>query len=161
MKRLVSISVPDFISNTMFPVLAAKELRLFEDEGLDVEVQLLTGFRAIQALRVGAVDFYASTAEEPLAVFPNWDGAKLLAALAHGTPYLLVMRADLADGRNDLQVLSERSTDWGRPGAGASAQASSPAGRNRLGKGANRDRTHPRNEWARRIDRRHRRPSAG
>jgi ABC-type nitrate/sulfonate/bicarbonate transport system substrate-binding protein len=97
------IGVPDLISNTMFPVLAAKELRLFEAEGLQVEVQLHTGFRAIQALRDGVVDFYASTAEEPLALFPNWNGAKLLAALAQGTPYVLVMRSDLAVPRNELQ----------------------------------------------------------
>jgi hypothetical protein len=44
------IGVPDFTSNTTFPALAAKELRLFEAEGLQVEVQLHTGFRAVQAL---------------------------------------------------------------------------------------------------------------
>jgi NitT/TauT family transport system substrate-binding protein len=97
------IGVPDFTSNTMFPVLAAKELRQFEAEGLHVEVQLHTGFRALQALHDGVVDFYASTAEEPLALFPNWKGAKLLAALAQGTPYVLVMRSDLAVRRNDLR----------------------------------------------------------
>src|SRR5579859_5113461 len=103
------IAVPDFISNTMFPVLAAQELRFFENEGANVEVRLLTGFRALQAFREGVVDFYASTAEEPLAMFPNWEGAKLLGALAQGTPYVLVMRRNLGIGRNDLHSLRGRS----------------------------------------------------
>jgi len=102
------IAVPDFISNTMFPVLAAQELRFFEHEGLNVEVQLLTGFRALQAFSEGVVDFYASTAEEPLAMFPNWEGAKLLGALAQGTPYVLVMRRNLRIRRNDLDSLTGR-----------------------------------------------------
>jgi ABC-type nitrate/sulfonate/bicarbonate transport system substrate-binding protein len=102
---LVHISVPDLISNTMFPVLAAKELGCFDDEGVQVDVQLHTGFRAIEALRDGSVDFCASGADQPLALFPKWRGVKLLAATAQGTPFLLVQRADLAVRRNDLRAL--------------------------------------------------------
>jgi ABC-type nitrate/sulfonate/bicarbonate transport system substrate-binding protein len=101
----VHISVPDLISNTMFPVLAAKELGCFDDEGVQVDVQLHTGIRAIEALRDGSVEFCASGADQPLALFPGWRGVKLLAATAQGTPFLLVLRADLGVRRNDLRAL--------------------------------------------------------
>jgi ABC-type nitrate/sulfonate/bicarbonate transport system substrate-binding protein len=103
--NMVHISVPDFTSNTMFPVLAAKELGCFDDQGIQVDVQLHTGFRAMQALHDGSADFYASTADEPVALFPEWQGVKLLATVARGTPYLLVLRADLTARRNDLRAL--------------------------------------------------------
>ena len=102
---LIRISVPDLVSNTMFPVLAAKELGCFDEEGIQVDVQLHTGFRSIDALRDGSVEFCASGADQPLALFPEWSGVKLLAASAQGTPFLLVLRADLAVGRNDLRAL--------------------------------------------------------
>ena len=84
---VVSISVPDLISNTMFPVLAAKELRCFDEEGVQVDVQLHTGIRAVQALHDGSVEFCATGAEQPLALFPEWRGVRLLAAVARGTPF--------------------------------------------------------------------------
>ena len=67
-----SISVPDLISNTMFPVLAAKELRCFDDEGVQVDVQLRTGIRAVEAVHDGSVEFCATGAEQLLDVFPDW-----------------------------------------------------------------------------------------
>jgi hypothetical protein len=45
---VVHISVPDLISNTMFPVLAAKELGCFDEEGVQVDVRLHAGIRAIE-----------------------------------------------------------------------------------------------------------------
>ena len=34
------IAVPDFVSSTFFPLVAAKELGIFEEEGQDVEIVL-------------------------------------------------------------------------------------------------------------------------
>jgi ABC-type nitrate/sulfonate/bicarbonate transport system substrate-binding protein len=100
---VVHISMTDFISNSMFPVLAARELGCFDDEGIQVDEQLHAG--AIQALLDGAVEFYAGSADLPLTLFPEWRGVRLLAAVAQGMPYLLVLRADLAARRNDLRAL--------------------------------------------------------
>jgi hypothetical protein len=46
---VVSITVPDLISNTKFSLLAAKELGCFDEEGVHVDVELRTGIRAVQA----------------------------------------------------------------------------------------------------------------
>ena len=102
---VVHIAVPDLVSNSMFPVLAAWELGFFDEEGTQVDVQLHAGFRAIEALRDESVEFVASGADQPLALFPEWRGVKLLAATAQGTPFLLVLRADLGVRRNDLRAL--------------------------------------------------------
>ena len=32
------IAVPDFVSSSFFPLLLAKDLKLFEEEGQDVEI---------------------------------------------------------------------------------------------------------------------------
>ena len=102
---VVSISVPDLTSNTQFPLLAAKELGCFDEEGAPVDVQLRTSIRAVQALRDGSVGFCVTGAEQLLEVFPEWRGVRLLAAVARGTPFLLVLRTDLAAQRNDLRAL--------------------------------------------------------
>jgi ABC-type nitrate/sulfonate/bicarbonate transport system substrate-binding protein len=102
---VVCISVPDLISNTMFPVLAAKELGCFEEEGVQVDVQLRTGIGAVEAVHDGSVEFCATGAEQLLDRFPKWRGVRLLAAVAQGMPYLLVLRSDLSAQRNDLHAL--------------------------------------------------------
>src|SRR5215207_10432751 len=98
------IATVDLISNTCFPVLAADELGLFKAEGLDVSIELLpTG---VQALRSGDVHLLAVGAVYSiLREFPGWKGAKLVVALAQGTPWLLVVRADLAAKQGDLSAI--------------------------------------------------------
>ena len=96
------IAVVDLISNTCFPLLAADELGLFKAEGLDVEIELLP-LREAQALRSGAVDLTAAGMVYGLLTeFPDWKGAKIVVALSQGTPWLLVVRADLAARRGDI-----------------------------------------------------------
>src|SRR5215213_5285100 len=100
------IAAVDLISNTCFPLLAADELGLFNDEGLDVEIVLLPMFRGTQALRSGTVDLMAAgSVYDVLTEFPEWKGAKVVVALAQGTPWLLVVRADLAAKRGDLNAV--------------------------------------------------------
>lgn len=95
------IATADLISNTAFPLLAADALGLFEAEGLDVSIALLPAERA---LHDGDVDL-ASGAQSMLREFPAWKGAKLVVALSQGTPWLLVVRADLAAERGDLSAI--------------------------------------------------------
>jgi NitT/TauT family transport system substrate-binding protein len=54
------------------------------------------------ALRDGRVDAVAAGAHTTLTAFPQWHGAKLVVALAQGTPWLLVLRADIPAQRGDL-----------------------------------------------------------
>src|SRR5437870_566177 len=87
------IATPDLVTNSYFPALAAEELGVFREEGLDAHVQLLPSLEAVNALRDGAVDFVAGGAHTTLLAFPQWKGVKLVVTLSQGTPWLLVVRA--------------------------------------------------------------------
>jgi NitT/TauT family transport system substrate-binding protein len=105
----MKLAIPDLISNSYFPALAAAELGFFEREGLDVSAELLFPVdRCYEALRDGAIDFVGGAAHGALAAFPGWRGAKLLGALAQGMYWFLVMRADLGIARGDLGALKGR-----------------------------------------------------
>jgi NitT/TauT family transport system substrate-binding protein len=96
------IATPDLVTNSYFPALAAEELGIFREEGLDAHVELLPSLEAVNALRDGAVEFVAGGAHSLLLAFPQWRGAKLVVALSQGTPWLLVLRADLPARRGDI-----------------------------------------------------------
>jgi ABC-type nitrate/sulfonate/bicarbonate transport system substrate-binding protein len=96
--------VPDLISNSYFPVLAAADLGYFAAEGLDISVELLFPVSdAYRALHDGSVDFVGGSAHSALAAFPNWQGAQLLCAQGQGMYWFLVMRADLGLKRGELE----------------------------------------------------------
>ncbi len=96
------IATPDLVTNSYFPALAAEELGIYREEGLDAHVELLPSLDAVNALRDGAVDFVAGGAHTTLLAFPGWKGAKLVVALSQGTPWLLVVRADVPARRGDV-----------------------------------------------------------
>ena len=102
------IATPDLVTNSYFPALAAEELGVYRDEGLDAHVELLPSLDAVNALRDGAVDFVAGGAHTMLLAFPGWTGAKLVATLSQGTPWLLVMRTDLKVPRGDVAAVKGR-----------------------------------------------------
>src|SRR5437763_9275525 len=105
----MKLAIPDLISNSYFPALAAAELGFFEREGLDVSAELIFPVdRAYEALRDGAVDFVGGAAHGALAAFTEWRGVKLLGALAQGMYWFLVMRAELGIARGDLAALRGR-----------------------------------------------------
>ena len=100
------IGVPDLVSNSYFPAVAAAELGFFAAEGLEAELQLIFPVpRAMEALRDEALDFVAGPAHATLAAFPEWKGAKLVAALAQKTFWLLILRSDLGADRGDVQAV--------------------------------------------------------
>jgi NitT/TauT family transport system substrate-binding protein len=100
------IAAVDLVSNTCFPMLAADELGLFKAEGIDVEIELLPALRGTQALHDGTVDLMAAgSVYDILTEFPGWKGAKVIVALSQGTPWLLVVRADLAAQRGDINAV--------------------------------------------------------
>jgi ABC-type nitrate/sulfonate/bicarbonate transport system substrate-binding protein len=101
------IAVPDLISNSYFPAIAAAELGFFKAEGLPIDkVELLFPVpKTMEALRDGALDFVAGSAHATLMAFPDWKGAKLLAALGQRMYWLLVLRADLNANRGDVSAV--------------------------------------------------------
>jgi len=102
----MKIAVPDLISNSYFPAVAAVALGFFEQEGLDVSLELIFPVdEAYRAMRDGRVHFVAGSAHSALAAFPEWQGAKLLCAQAQGMYWFLVMRADLGAMRGNLGVV--------------------------------------------------------
>ena len=105
----MKIAVPDLISNSYFPAVAAVELGILKDEGVAAEVELIFPVnRAYAALRSGAVDFVAGSAHAALSAFPEWNGIKLLCAQGQGMYWFLVMRRDLKPKRNDLSIVKGR-----------------------------------------------------
>ena len=57
------IAVPDLVSNSYFPALAAVELGYFQAQGIDMDLEMLSpAGRTMEALRDGDVDFVAGPA---------------------------------------------------------------------------------------------------
>src|SRR5262245_36701240 len=109
------IAVPDFVSSSFFPLLVAKELGLFNEEGQDVEIVLSNALAAVKSLRDGTVDFSAGLAHAPMMFFPEWRGVKLVAAVSQGTPWMLVMKAGLAKRGEITAVKGRRIAASGGP----------------------------------------------
>lgn len=106
----MKLAVPDLISNSYFPAVAAVELGFFDKEGLDVSLELVFPVdRAYREMRDGHIEFVGGSAHSVLAAFPEWEGAKLLCAQAQGMYWFLVMRADLGARRGDVGVVKGRS----------------------------------------------------
>jgi NitT/TauT family transport system substrate-binding protein len=100
------LAVPDLVSNSYFPAIAAAELGFLRDEGIDADLELMFPVTdAAAALRDGEIDFLAGAAHAPFHVDPEWRETRLLAALARNMYWFLVVRADL-----DPQLTKESLT---------------------------------------------------
>lgn len=105
----MKLAVPDLISNSYFPAVAAVELGFFEREGLDVALELIFPVdKAYAALAASQVDFVGGSAHSALAAFPEWNGVKLLCAQGQGMYWFLVVHADLHATRGDAGVVRGR-----------------------------------------------------
>jgi len=105
----MKLAVPDLISNSYFPAVAAVELGLFARQGLDVSLELIFPVdKSYRALRDGEIDFVGGSAHSALAAFPEWKGCKLLCAQGQGMYWFLVMRADLKAQRGDINIVKGR-----------------------------------------------------
>jgi NitT/TauT family transport system substrate-binding protein len=106
----MKLAVPDMISNSYFPAIAAIELGCFKQEGLDVSLELIFPVdKSYAALRDGTVDFVGGSAHSALSAFPSWQGAKLLCAQAQGMYWFLIMHKDFGAKRGDLSAVRGRS----------------------------------------------------
>jgi NitT/TauT family transport system substrate-binding protein len=108
--RTARIAIPDLVSNSYFPAIAAIALDFFNREGLDVAHDLIfPNYKAYEALRDNEVEFVAAPAHVALAAFPQWRGCKLLMALSQGMFWLLVLRADIAAAPGDVSCVKGRT----------------------------------------------------
>jgi NitT/TauT family transport system substrate-binding protein len=105
----MKLAIPDLISNSYFPAIAAVELGFFKREGLDVALEMIVPVEnALAAMREGSIELIGCSAHLLVAGFPEWRGVKLICAQSHGMYWFLVMRADLGIGRGDLAALKGR-----------------------------------------------------
>jgi len=103
---MLRIAIPDLVSPSYFPAIAAVELGFFKREGLDATIELLFPVtRTYEELRDGRLDFVAGAAHAPLYAFKNWSGCRLLAALSQHMYWFLVLRKDLGAAHGDLSAV--------------------------------------------------------
>src|SRR5262245_13346952 len=100
------VAIPDLISPSYFPAIAAVELGHFRREGLDATIELLYPVtRTYEELRDGRLDFVAGAAPGPLYAFKDLNGCTLLAALAQHMYWFLVVRKEVPAVRGDLTAV--------------------------------------------------------
>jgi NitT/TauT family transport system substrate-binding protein len=106
--RVLRVAVPDLISNSYFPAVAAVELGLLAEEGVPASLELLFPVTtAAQRLVEGEIDLLAGAAHAPLYVQPRWDSVKLAASLAQHMYWFLVVGQDSSLRHGDLATLSD------------------------------------------------------
>lgn len=102
----MKIAIPDLISNSYFPAAAAVELGMFKEEGLDMSLELIFPVdKTLEMMRDGEIDFVGGSAHSTPHAFPGWRGAKLLASLAQGMYWFLILRADLGAKKGDVAAI--------------------------------------------------------
>jgi ABC-type nitrate/sulfonate/bicarbonate transport system substrate-binding protein len=100
------VAIPDLVSPSYFPAIAAVELGCFRDQGFDATVELVYPVtRTYEELREGKLDFVGGAAHAALYAFKDWQGARILCALAQHMYWFLVVRSDLNPVRADLSVV--------------------------------------------------------
>ena len=105
----MKVVIPDLVSNSYFPAIAAVEMGFFKEEGLDAELELIYPVgKCYEALRDGKADFVGGSSHSAPTAFPEWQGVKFLGALAQHTYWFLIMRADLKVKRGDVAAVKGR-----------------------------------------------------
>ena len=102
----MKVVIPDLVSNSYFPAIAAVEMGFFKQEGIDAELELIYPVgKCYDALRDGKADFVGGSSHSAPTAFPEWQGVKFLGALAQHTYWFLIMRADLKVKRGDISAV--------------------------------------------------------
>jgi ABC-type nitrate/sulfonate/bicarbonate transport system substrate-binding protein len=90
------VAIPDLVSPSYFPAIAAVEMGFFEKEGFPATIELLYPVtRTYEELREGRLDFVGGASHAALYAFKDWSGGRLLCALAQNMYWFLVLRSDL------------------------------------------------------------------
>ena len=102
----MKIAIPDLISNSYFPAIAAVDLGFFKEEGLDMELELIFPVdRTLEVLRDGDIQFVGGSAHSTPHAFPEWNGGKLLGSLAQGMYWFLVLNKDIGAKQGDIEAV--------------------------------------------------------
>src|SRR5439155_25368310 len=100
----LKVTVADLVSPSYFVTTAAVELGFFKAAGVDAEL-VTPPDNTAEALRDGEIDLLGNSAYSALESFPDWQGGKLLCALAQHAYWFLAVRADLNVKQGDIQAL--------------------------------------------------------
>ena len=102
----MKVAIPDLISPSYFPAIAAVELGCFKEQGIDASLELLYPVtKTYEELRDGRLDFVGGAAHAVLYAFKDWQGGKLLCALAQHMYWFLVVKKSLGARRGDLSCV--------------------------------------------------------
>jgi len=96
------VAIPDLVSPSYFPAIAAVELGFLPDAKLELIYPVT---KTYEELRAGRLDFVGGAAHAALYSFKDWSGGKLLCALAQRMYWFLVVRKDLNPRRGDLSIV--------------------------------------------------------
>ena len=96
------VAIPDLISPSYFPAIAAVEMGFLPGATLEL---LYPVTKTYEELRAGRLDFVGGAAHAALYAFKDWQGARLLCALAQRMYWFLVVRKDLNAKRGELDVV--------------------------------------------------------
>jgi len=108
-EKPMKVVIPDLVSNSYFPAIAAVEMGFFKEEGLDAELELIYPVgKCYEALCDGKADFVGGSSHSAPTAFTEWQGVKFLGALAQHTYWFLIMRSDLKVARGDLSSVKGR-----------------------------------------------------
>jgi NitT/TauT family transport system substrate-binding protein len=97
----MKVAIPDLVSPSYFPLIAAVEMGFLEAK-LDL---LYPVTKTYEELREGRLDLVGGAAHAPLYAFKDWQGCKLLCALAQNMYWFLVVRNGKAKNLRELQGL--------------------------------------------------------
>lgn len=96
------VAIPDLVSPSYFPAIAAVELGFLRDAQLELIYPVT---KTYDELRAGRLDFVGGAAHAALYAFKDWSGGKLLCALAQRMYWFLVVRSDLNAKRGEVSVV--------------------------------------------------------
>ncbi len=99
----MKVAIPDLISPSYFPLIAAVELGFFEKEGIRASLELLYPVtKTYEDLRDGKLDFVGGASHAVLYAFKDWQGGRLLCALAQNMYWFLVVGKKFSPRKGDL-----------------------------------------------------------
>src|SRR5437660_1214835 len=98
----VRVAIPDLVSPSYFPAIAAVELGFLPHATIEL---LYPVTKTYEQLREGQLDFVGGAAHAVLYAFKDWQGAKLLCALAQRMYWFLVVHKNFKPQRGQLAVL--------------------------------------------------------
>jgi NitT/TauT family transport system substrate-binding protein len=106
---ILRVAIPDLISPSYFPAIAAVELGCFKQLGFDATLELLYPVtKTYEELREGRLDFVGGASHAALYAFKDWQGGKLLCALAQHMYWFLIVKASLGAKKGDLSIVKGR-----------------------------------------------------